>query len=167
MRSVLCTRPVGALLILLIFGLNWLPAQSLKQNVPADIVQARKALESPVKYSGVLYKSGNHRDPFLNPLLFKKDVNVDEEVVRGAPPPGISGTYISQAALQGIAIRENKRVAIVRGADHRAYFIREGDRLFDGYLKTIESDSITLIRETKMRSGKTFTQDVVKRLRKP
>jgi hypothetical protein len=131
--------------------------------------QVPKNVESPMKTAGVLYQSGNHRDPFLNPLLIakKEQPAADEEVSRGVPPPGIAGTYIDQAVLQGIALRDNGRVAIVRGADTRAYFLKEGDRLFDGYLKTIDSDSITLIRETKMRSGKVLTQDVTKRLRKP
>jgi Tfp pilus assembly protein PilP len=134
-----------------------IPTQKVPQNV-----------ESPMKTAGVLYQSGNRRDPFLNPLLIaKKEKPADEEVSRGEPPPGIAGTYIDQAVLQGIASRDHGRVAIVRGADTRAYFLKEGDRLFDGYLKTIDSDSITLIRETKMRSGKVLTQDVTKRLRKP
>jgi hypothetical protein len=125
-------------------------------------------VETPMKTVGVLYQSGNHADPFLNPLLTaKKEKPADEEVARGVPPPGIAGTYIDQAVLQGIALRDGGRLAIVRGADTRAYFLKEGDRLFDGYLKTIDSDSITLIRETKMRSGKVLTQDVTKRLRKP
>jgi hypothetical protein len=106
--------------------------------------------------------------PFLNPLLLaKKAKPSDEEESRGTPPPGIAGTYIAQAVLQGTSIRADGRMAIVRGADTRAYFVKEGDRLFDGYLKTIASDSITLIRETKMRSGKILTQDVTKRLRTP
>jgi Tfp pilus assembly protein PilP len=161
------TRSVGLLLMLLTSVINRLPAQNLKQNVAADIAQTRRALEAPLKYSGTLYRSGNHRDPFLNPLLLKKELRTDEEIARGLPPPGMAGTYISQATLQGIALRDNDRVAVVRGADRRTYFIREGDRLFDGYVRAIESDSITLVRETRMRSGKTFTQDVVKRLRTP
>ena len=83
------------------------------------------------------------------------------------PPPGIAGTYIAQAALQGIAIRDSGKVAVFRGADSRAYFLRKGDRLFDGYVKEIHDDSVTLVRETKLRSGKTLTQDVTKRLRTP
>ena len=127
-----------------------------------------RRVESPPKLTGVLFKLGNRRDPFLNPLLMKKaEGQVDEELSRGLPPPGIAGTYIAQAILQGTSIRENGRMAIVRGADTRAYFLKEGDRLFDGYLKTVESNSITLVRETKMRSGKTLTQDVTKRLRTP
>jgi len=131
--------------------------------------QTKTVVESPIKYGGIAYRSGNRRDPFLNPLLMKKSSKQteDEEIARGLPPPGIAGTYIAQATLQGTAIRDDGRVAIVRGADTRAYFLKEGDRLFDGYLKTIENDSITLVRETKLRSGKTLTQNVTKRLRTP
>jgi hypothetical protein len=157
--------------ILLTLCVQGSPAQernSVSKSAAIHAGQISKNVEVPAKASGVLYQSGNRRDPFLNPLLIaKKDKPADEEVSRGLPPPGIAGTYIEQAILQGIALRDSGRVAIVRGADTRAYFLKEGDRLFDGYVKTIESASITLIRETKMRSGKVLTQDVIKRLRKP
>jgi Tfp pilus assembly protein PilP len=122
-----------------------------------------------IKYSEVRYQSGNRRDPFLNPLLLKKKAQKqeDEEVSRGLPPPGIAGTYIAQATLQGVTLRDNGKVAVVRGADSRAYFIRVGDRLFDGFVKDIQNDSITFVRETRMKSGKTLTQEVTKRLRTP
>lgn len=137
-------------------------------SIPADSgVQVNKPLESPIKFSGVPYKSGGRRDPFTNPLLVKKKEKQteDEEISRGVPPPGIAGTFIAQAVLQGIAMRDNRKVAVFRGADSRAYFIRKGDRLFDGYVKEIFNDSVTLVRETRLRSGKTLTQDVTKRLR--
>jgi Tfp pilus assembly protein PilP len=135
-------------------------AQEVKESAP-------KPAETPIKYSGIRYQSGNRRDPFLNPLFLKKKVTQqeDEEVTRGLPPPGIAGTYIAQATLQGVTVRETANVAVVRGADSRAYFIRVGDRLFDGYVRTIQNDSITFVRETKLKSGKTLTQDVTKRLR--
>ena len=135
-------------------------AQDAKDNAP-------KPSETPIKYSGARYQSGNRRDPFLNPLFLKKKATKqdDEEVTRGLPPPGIAGTYIAQATLQGITLRDNGKVAVVRGADSRAYFIRVGDRLFDGYVKTIQNDSIIFVRETKLKSGKILTQDVTKRLR--
>lgn len=135
-------------------------AQDAKDDAP-------KPAETPIKYSGARYQSGNRRDPFLNPLFLKKKVKQqeDEEVTRGLPPPGIAGTYIAQATLQGITLRDSGTVAVVRGADSRAYFIRVGDRLFDGYVKAIQNDSITFVRETNLKSGKTLTQDVTKRLR--
>ncbi len=146
-----------------------LSAQEKKSGIPANAAQADKAAESLIKYSEVRFQSGNRRDPFLNPLLLKKKAQKqeDEEVSRGLPPPGMAGTYIAQATLQGVTQREGGRVAVVRGADSRAYFIRVGDRLFDGFVKAIQTDSITLVRETKMKSGKTLTQEVTKRLRTP
>jgi hypothetical protein len=148
------------------------PSTALAANnsLPAGATgQIQKPLESPMKYSSVLYKSGNRRDPFINPLLVKKKGKPveDEEISRGLPPPGIAGTYIAQAVLQGIAIRDSGKVAVFRGADSRAYFLRKGDKLFDGYVKDIFDDSVTLVRETRLRSGKTLTQDVTKRLRTP
>ena len=153
--------------ILSILFLNPLMAQQAKTSLQTP-GQKPKVVEAESKISGILYKSRNRRDPFLNPLLLKKNQKVeDEELSRGVPPPGIAGTYIAQAVLQGTAVREDGRVAIVRAADTRAYFLKEGDKLFDGYVKSIENDSITLVRETKMKSGKTITQDVTKRLRTP
>jgi Tfp pilus assembly protein PilP len=144
-------------------------AQDTKKDALISADQVKKAAEAPIKYSGVRYQSGNRRDPFLNPLLLKKKAQQqnDEEISRGLPPPGIAGTYIAQATLQGITSRNSEKVAIVRGADSRAYFLKVGDRLFDGYVKEIQNDSITLVRETKLKSGKTLTQDVTKRLRTP
>jgi hypothetical protein len=135
----------------------------------SSVAHTKKPLESPIQYANVAYRSGNRRDPFINPLLVKKRDKPleDEEISRGLPPPGIAGTYIAQATLQGIASRETGKVAVFRGADARAYFLRKGDKLFDGYLKDIHDDSVTLVRETKLRSGKTLTQDVTKRLRTP
>jgi len=143
-------------------------AQGTKPAARIKVSQTQKIVESPINYAGIPYKPGDRRDPFWHPAKQNKSSKAeDEEISRGLPPPGIAGTYIAQAVLEGISIREDRMSAVVRGTDNRAYFLREGDRLFDGYLKTIQEDSITLVRETKMRSGKTLTQDVTKRLRTP
>jgi hypothetical protein len=123
---------------------------------------------SIINSTGIPYRSGNRQDPFWHPAPVKTTAKVEDAVASlGLPPPGIAGTYIAQAALEGVSIGDDRRTAIIRGADDRAYFLREGDRLFDGYLKTINDDSIMFIRETRMRSGKTSTQEVTKRLRTP
>jgi hypothetical protein len=164
-------RFIGFLILAMLVPMhycNLATAQGIKNKAHVGTSQVQKTVESPISYSEITYKSGNRRDPFLNPLLTKKgSQQEDSEESRGTPPPGIAGTFIAQAMLQGVVVRDRGRVAVVRGADSRAYFLREGDRLFDGYLKVIENDSITLVRETKMRSGKVLTQDVTKRLRTP
>ncbi len=165
-------RSVERLFWMLLPMLLCCPPMSIAANPSisaASANQIKKPVEFPIKYASVLYSSGNHRDPFINPLLGKKKTRKpdDEEVSRGTPPPGIAGTYIAQATLHGIASRNSGKVAVFRAADSRAYFLRKGDRLFDGYVKEINDDSVTLVRETRMRSGKTLTQDVTKRLRTP
>jgi Tfp pilus assembly protein PilP len=170
-RSGSANRGVKQLLWALLPMLLYCPMTAGANNTsPASsIAQTKKPLESPIKYANVVYRSENRRDPFINPLLVKKKDKPleDEELSRGLPPPGIAGTYIAQATLQGIATRDTGKIAVFRGADSRAYFLRKGDKLFDGYLKDIHDDSVTLVRETKLRSGKILTQDVTKRLRTP
>ena len=120
------------------------------------------------KPAPVLYEPDNRMDPFLRIVPKVSTAKVgDEEIPRGNPPPGIAGIVIDKAGLEGIVIRGgNLRLAIIRGADKRAYFLSEGARIFDGYLQTIQNDSVVFVRETIMRSGKTLTQEVTKRLRK-
>lgn len=159
---------IGCLLIsfaMSVFPLKHVKAQEANRGT-AEKSQQSGSTESPrVSYTGIAYRPSNYRDPFLNPLLKKQGPEGDQEIDRGLPPPGIAGTFIEEAVLKGISIREDGRLAIVTGSGNRAYFLREGDRLFDGYLKTIYRDSIKLIRERKMRSGKIITQEVTKRLR--
>lgn len=143
-------------------------AQEAKSGAAAGS-QKPDSVKSPrLNYTGIPYRPSNRRDPFLNPLLRKPGSNTDQEIDRGLPPPGIAGTFIEEAVLKGISIKVGDgRLAIVTGSGNRAYFLREGDRLFDGYLKEIYRDSIKLVRERKMRSGKIITQEVTKRLRTP
>ena len=139
-------------------------ASSEGKTAPA-VESARPAVESPTVYRGARYEPSNRRDPFLNPLLFKKKEDVDEEVQRGNPPPGIAGMKINDVELLGFSIGPEGKTAVFKGTDKRVYFLHEGDRMFDGYVKVINLDSVQLIHETKMQSGKVLTQDVTKRLR--
>jgi Tfp pilus assembly protein PilP len=114
------------------------------------------------------YDPGDRRDPFLNPLRTQKRktaATIDEEEDRGQPPPGIAGMYIAQVALLGTSIRDGAMVAVFQGTDKRAYFLREGDRLFDGHVKEIKGDRVVMVRTTRMKSGKVINQEVVKELR--
>ena len=120
---------------------------------------------TPTGYAGARYVSGNRRDPFLNPLLSRKVQDGDEEAPKGPPPPGIAGMYIKDVELLGMAVSSEKQTAAFKGTDKRVYFLHVGDRLFDGYVKSITLDSVQLVRETTMRSGKVLTQEITKRLR--
>jgi Tfp pilus assembly protein PilP len=138
------------------------------KDAKTDPAKAKKTIvESPVVYAGIRYQSGNRRDPFLNLLLLKKAQKPlqDPEEPRGQPPPGIGGMFIAQVSLLGIASQEGEPTAIFRGTDKRAYFLRQGDKLFDGPITKIDAEAVTLIRETRFKSGKVLKQEVIKRLR--
>ena len=139
------------------------PAAKVESAKPALKVES---VETP---QGVRYESGNRRDPFLNPLLLlkNKQENLDEEISPGQPPPGISGMLIAQVKLLGVSIREDARTVVLQGQDRRAYFLQEGDKLFDGFVKQIGGDSCHFTRETQLKSGKVLTQEITKRLRTP
>ena len=157
--------PQTALSILLLIPLV-LPA-SAQENENAGI-QNESIVETIAKPASVLYEPNNRTDPFLHIVPSKTAARPadDEEIPRGTPPPGIEGTFIDKAGLEGIVIHyDNRRMAVVRSEDNRAYFLYEGDRLFDGYLKTIDDDSVVFVRETLMRSGRIRTQEVTRRLR--
>jgi hypothetical protein len=151
----------------LVLALPWAAlGQAPVQDKPPAGQSAMLAKNSPA-YSEARYISRNRRDPFLNPLLLVKKVDPYAEVPRGEPPPGIAGMYIAQVKLLGTSTSEQGQMAVFLGTDERAYFLREGDRLFDGFLKDITTDSVVLIRETHLKSGKTTTKTVTKHLRQP
>jgi hypothetical protein len=147
-RWLSCFGAMGLLGLILMMPVSR-PAMAQDSGQNAGNPEVSKAQKQATNYSDIRYQSGNRRDPFLNPMLLaEKAKNQNEEVARGLPPPGIAGTYIAQLKLEGLSFRDDRRIAIVRGADKRAYFLEEGDKLFDGYVKNIEPDFITLVRET-------------------
>jgi hypothetical protein len=165
-----CRRRKLVLLLLFVSA----PAIAQKAMPGKTAAQTTQAAEPSFMYAGAAYEAGNRRDPFLHlppPPPIKKTIQPakmeDAEIPRGAPPPGIAGTLIAQAKLEGISEGVDRRIAVVRGAESRAYFLKEGDKLFDGYLKSIRDDSVIFVREVKMKSGKTNTQEIIKRLRTP
>lgn len=163
-RPYTCFRFKGCLWLLLATVLAR-PATAQDSGISPS--QAGRVAESQKDYIGARYRSNNTRDPFLNPLKNrKKPKQVDREFADSRKPPGIGGATIDELSFEGTSLRDDRRLAIIRAADKRAYFLEEGARFFDGYLKTILPDTIILVRETKLRSGKLLTQDVTRRLRK-
>jgi hypothetical protein len=125
-------------------------------------------VESPALYREARYEPMNRRDPFLNPLLLKpKGAPADEELPRGPAVPGIAGMYIGQVKLLGTSLSEETRTAVFEGTDRRVYFLRSGDRLYDGFVKSIEAEAVVMVRETRFRSGNTTKEEITKRLRTP
>lgn len=105
-------------------------------------------------------KWGNgKRDPFISP------------VVSHAGTPGCSTgkkcLEIGTISLRGIVRAESGFIAVVSNGLNKAYFLRENDPVFNGYVMKITGDSIVFQETLQDRLGKSFTREVVKKITTP
>jgi len=105
------------------------------------------------------WSTSGKRDPFISP------------VVRSAGGPACSTgkkcLEIGTINLHGIVHSENGFIAVVSNSLNKAYFLRENDPVFNGYVVKITGDSITFQETLQDRLGKTFTREVVKKITTP
>jgi hypothetical protein len=117
---------------------------------PATPGSAPAAAESEVKQA--------RRDPFeslLGRQLNKAPANL---------PPGKLGLQVSTLRLDGIVRAPNGMIAVVSNPQARTYFLREGDRLYDGSVEKISMDGVSFHEEGKDAFGKPVERQVNKRI---
>jgi len=103
----------------------------------------------------------SRRDPFA-PLLGKAEGGGGSSLQN--LPPGKPGLVISSLRIDGIVSGPNGMIAIVSNAQDRVYFLREGDRLFDGQVEHITMDGISFHQSGKDPFGNAVEREVAKRL---
>lgn len=100
------------------------------------------------------------RDPFISPV-----------VNRGALGSGCNTgkrcLAIDQITLSGIVKSDTGMIAVVVNALNKAYFLRENDPVFNGYVVKITGDSIMFKETVQDKLGKPFTRDVTKKIMTP
>jgi len=104
--------------------------------------------------------TANRRDPFVSPVM-----------AIGPTGSGCSSgkrcLAIDQIALKGVVKSGNGMIAVVVNSLDKAYFLRENDPVFDGYVVKITGDSIVFKETFKDRLGKPLTRDVTKTISRP
>lgn len=99
------------------------------------------------------------RDPFLSP------------VVNSPTGPGCSTgkrcLAIDQIILRGVVKSETGMIAVVVNAMNKAYFLKENDPVFNGYVVKITGDSVVFKESYMDKLGKEFTREVVKKITTP
>lgn len=102
----------------------------------------------------------------------KRDPFVSLAVVRAQQVGATCGTgkrclVIDQVLLKGVVKTPNGMIAMVENPAKKAYFLRENDPVFNGYVLKITGDSV-IFKETSVdNQGRTVTRDVVKRVNAP
>jgi hypothetical protein len=98
------------------------------------------------------------RDPFVPLVTDKKDTGAEHL------PPGKAGIVIASVRVDGTVKSGNGMIAVVSNPDQRVYFIREGDRLYDGDVEKISLDGVTFKEDSKDAFGKPVERIVTKRI---
>jgi hypothetical protein len=101
------------------------------------------------------------RDPFISPV-----VNMSLAGGSGCSS-GKRCLAIDQIALRGVLKSESGMIAVVVNSLDKAYFLRENDPVFNGYVERITGDSIVFKETFHDRLGKPLTRDVTKTITRP
>jgi hypothetical protein len=100
------------------------------------------------------------RDPF-DTLLTKARPSNEPPVNL---PPGKAGLVVDTLRINGIVTSPGGIIAIVSNPQQRVYFLREGDKLYDGSVEKIALDQISFNQTGKDAFGKPLERTVTKRL---
>lgn len=130
--------------------------EAAKDSVKTASAPAAPPVEKPAEEKPVV-----RRDPF-DTLLTKARAggNSTPENL----PPGKAGLVVETLRIDGIVHSPNGMIAIVSNSQQRVYFLREGDKLYDGDVQKIALDEIAFHENGKDAFGKPLERVVTKRL---
>lgn len=79
-------------------------------------------------------------------------------------PAGVAGVEVATLKLDGVVKSPGGMVAVISTPQGRVYFVREGQRLYDGIVERITLDGIVLRERGQDAFGKPIERLVSKRL---
>jgi hypothetical protein len=104
-------------------------------------------------------KWSGKRDPFISPVVSHAGIT--------SCSTGKKCLEIGAINLRGIVRSSDGFIAVVSNSLNKAYFLKEHDPVFNGYVVKITGDSIVFEETVQDRLGKTFTREVVKKITTP
>ena len=102
----------------------------------------------------------HRRDPFA-PLITKEQTGPS---VPSHLPPGKAGLMVSTLRVDGVVRGASGMLVLVSNPQQRVYFLRQGDRLYDGVVETISMDGVSFKEMSKDPFGKPIERVVTKRI---
>jgi Tfp pilus assembly protein PilP len=130
------------------------------KDAAADNVSVEKAPEPAKSDKTKTYSANGRRDPFVSPVIA-------QSAVGSGCSTGKRCLAVDQISLKGVVKSETGMIAVVVNALDKAYFLRENDPVFDGYVMKITTDSIVFKETVQDKLGKPFTKEVTKKLNTP
>ncbi len=99
----------------------------------------------------------SRRDPFISPV-------VNRSMVGSGCATGKRCLAIDQINLRGVVKADSGMIAVVVNSLNKAYFLRENDPVFNGFVVKITGDSIIFKETVQDRLGKPLTREVTKKI---
>lgn len=120
-------------------------------------VQSAAAPKQPKPEEKKWAMSGK-RDPFFSPVV---------QTNGSGCSTGKKCLEIGGINLRGVVKSDTGFIAVVTNNMNKAYFLRENDPVFNGYVVKITGDSVVFQETIQDKLGKPFTREVVKRIFTP
>ncbi|MGD0470567.1 MAG: hypothetical protein ABSA54_19475 [Terriglobales bacterium] len=135
------------------------PSQAAQGNGVSETAEGENAeSERPITPNSKNSANGR-RDPFISPVV--------SHAGGSGCNTGKKCLEIGAINLRGVVRAESGFIAVVSNSLNKAYFLRENDPVFNGYVMKITGDSIVFQETLQDRLGKTFTREVVKKITTP
>jgi Tfp pilus assembly protein PilP len=136
------------------------PAAKTAANKPAKKPAAPTRAAGEKKPADAEASKIARRDPFES-LVARQAAAARNAAIL---PPGKAGLQVATLRVDGIVKASNGMIAVVTNPQSRTYFLREGDRLYDGSVEKISMDGVTFHEEGKDAFGKPVERQVNKRI---
>jgi Tfp pilus assembly protein PilP len=135
------------------------PPEAPTATLPPDTVKSIIDEELAPAPGAYVYSSQGRRDPFVSLL---KPIGPG----RGSAQrkPGMEGFLIQEVALKGIVRDRTGYIAILLGTDGKSYFVKNGQRLYDGVVTGLDAASVTFRQEITDPLSTMKSRDVRKTL---
>ena len=134
-------------------------ADSKNDSKKAASAEAASAEAANDKKEERYVTAGNRRDPFVSPIV--------QHMASTGCSTGKRCLAIDQIALRGVVKSDSGMIAVVVNGLDKAYFLRENDPVFNGYVVKISGDSIVFKETVQDKLGHLSTREVVKKITTP
>ncbi len=124
----------------------------------APATDATKTADAKPKPQDKKWAMSGKRDPFFSPVVQQSGSGCTS---------GKKCLEIGNINLRGVVKSDTGFIAVVTNSLNKAYFLRENDPVFNGYVMKITGDSVVFQETVQDKLGKPFTREVVKRIYTP
>ena len=148
-------------------------AKPSQAKAPAAKAPAAKAkpVKSAAKAPAKAAATEAPKDTALAPTVHRRDpfaalVSATQQgpSIPAHLPPGKAGLMVSTLRVDGIVRGPNGMLVVVTNPQQRTYFLRQGDRLYDGSVEQISMDGVSFKEVGKDPFGKPIERVVTKRI---